>query len=1572
MNTAVMRRYLKIGYLLIFIFLKNNCLAQFCTGSMGVPVVNITFGSGSSNPSGQIATIVPGASTTYNYESRSVGFPPANVIFDGSYSIVNGVPANGAWFQGASDHTGNLNGYMAFFNSSETPGEFYRQTVSGLCPGTTYEFAAWVANVVNATFLPSGVPPNITFKILNPSNQQVLNTINSGDIPNGTAMKWNQYSLLFTTPPDVNSVDIVLANNNVGGNARPGNDLALDDITFRACGPTTKASFSNSSTIDTLLINNCNNIDLYGSISGNLINPSYQWQMSIDSGVSFNNIQNASNLNFSIPTIGQGNYQFQLLSSEAGNIGTLNCRFISNKLKLIANCQLAGKSSIINDYTPVLSLDSCKNYLVVEDANKYNAGDTVLIIQMKGAAIDSSNTANFGTVTDYKNAGNYELNYVKSKAGNVIELKNELSRQYNIPTGKVQLIRVPYFKDIILSDTLTCLPWDGNKGGVLVLNVADNITMNADINVSGKGFKGGLSKNPFSNTLSCAKNDFSYPGTSIISAEKGESVHEAGLQNTYGKGANANGGGGGNGHNSGGGGGSNSGSGGLGGYQLEACGNSPFDNRGIGGKPLEINNSINKIFLGGGGGSGHTDNINGIDMNGGNGGGIAIIISNSLTNNGHKIISNGTDAQTCNNNTNICHDGSGGGGAAGSVLMQSNSYINNLTVETKGGNGGNLVIYNLFGAGRIGPGGGGGGGAIWLSQNALPSTIITNSSGGLNGTILQDNNNTWGATQGQNGSTLFNLKVPFDSIPFKSNIDSVRIKESFTSCKSFDFKGLAYTNKNAIQTWNWNFGDGATAITQNTSHTYASSGNFTVKLMVTDINGCIDSVSSTIFTNGFIVDFTQVQDVCNPQQILYKISDSTLTNPSWTFGDGNGINNRNSVLHNYTDTGLYLVRLIVQKNGCIDSVKKRISIGYVPANIILTPDTTLCFGKALQLKTQFDSSLNFCWSPAGFLNNTAFAQPTTTTPSNITYILFAAANTGNLITNGNFNTGNTGFTTDYVQSSTNPAIAAAGNYLVANTSINAAPLAADCKDHTSATGNMLLVKSNNIANTAIWKQIINIEPNTNYEFSTWILSFLPAGNAKLQLSINVNPVGDTIKAPAANCLWVKYSCVWNSGNTSSAAVSIINKNGGGSNDYFALDDISFFKHFIQKDTIKISIEKAIVKASNDTTVCEGSRVQLLATGAATYAWAPVTALNNANIGNPFTTVLDTTQYIVNGTTSNGCIAVDTVNIYTKPSPTITKSTDTTICKNSTVQLFANGAASYQWIPAATLNNASIFNPVASPLVSTSYKVTANGVNGCTKIDSVKITIKPAAVFTISPDDSTCFNSPVQLLATGGNQYDWSPSSLVSDASIANPFASNNSSATYTVIIKENACNTIDTLSTSITVLPLPVINASKANDVDCASINAQLLATGAGQYLWQPAATLNSNSIVNPLATPTSTTLYTVTGTDPVTKCAATDTVTVFVNKSGEAKYFIPAAFTPNGDRINDCWKISILGKVTMFELFIYNRFGELVFYTIDANTCWDGTFKGKAQNAGNFVYTFKAKNLCREDARKGNLLLIR
>jgi hypothetical protein len=112
---------------------------------------------------------------------------------------------------------------------------------------------------------------------------------------------------------------------------------------------------------------------------------------------------------------------------------------------------------IVNDYTPIINYNPCDNSFIVENASKFKIGDTVLVIQMKGAVIDTTNTSNFGSVIDYKEAGNYEYNYVSGKIGNAILLKLRLERNYNYVTGKVQLIRVPFYVNALVQSTLSCL-----------------------------------------------------------------------------------------------------------------------------------------------------------------------------------------------------------------------------------------------------------------------------------------------------------------------------------------------------------------------------------------------------------------------------------------------------------------------------------------------------------------------------------------------------------------------------------------------------------------------------------------------------------------------------------------------------------------------------------------------------------------------------------------------------------------------------------------------------------------------------------------------------------------------------------------------------------------------------------------------------------------------------------------------------------------------------------------------------------------------------------------------------------
>jgi gliding motility-associated-like protein len=398
----------------------------------------------------------------------------------------------------------------------------------------------------------------------------------------------------------------------------------------------------------------------------------------------------------------------------------------------------------------------------------------------------------------------------------------------------------------------------------------------------------------------------------------------------------------------------------------------------------------------------------------------------------------------------------------------------------------------------------------------------------------------------------------------------------------------------------------------------------------------------------------------------------------------------------------------------------------------------------------------------------------------------------------------------------------------------------------------------------------------------------------------------------------------------------------------------------------------IVKTNNDTTICKGTSFQVNTTGAITYSWSPSTGLAFPdNTSDPIINTTTPIRYIVTGI-ANNCPASDTLNIGINPIPVVYKSNDVTICKDSSTRIYANGGLGFQWSPNSSLVFDNYINdPIASPLVTTIYHVVVTDVNDCSNSDSIKVSVRPPAIFSISPDAGACANIPTQLLASGGNTYLWSPASLVSDPAIRNPTTSITSSTTYSVLIKENTCGTSANLSTTLTLLPGLSISANKSNDLDCYTSSATLSATGADQYIWSPATGLNNVNVAEPIAKPFATQKYIVKGTD-ADGCFGFDSVTVFGNYTDRLVYNMANAFSPNNDGVNDCYGIKYFGVISDFTFMIFNRWGQQMFSTNDPSACWDGTFQGQNAPIGTYVYYIRAITACGTTEKKGTVVLIR
>jgi len=297
--------------------------SQTCDGSLGDPVIEQDFGSGP-NPGAPLAAGI----TNMNYTS-------SNCPSDGYYTIVNSVNVNEnchtTWQSVVTDHTGNPNGYMMLINASVAPSVFFTQNAPTLCPGTTYQFSAYILNLITLAASGSGVSePDITFSV-ETSNGIVLATYDTGTIPPTSGPTWVQKSLYFTTPDTVTSVVVKMTNNAPGGN---GNDLILDDITFRACGPVILSGFGSTSGSSTQPLCQGQNATytLKATVQNNT-NPSYQWQSYHTSGWVDTAGQTTDSLIVNFVNAVPGSYQYRLGVTN-GTSTLASCRVYSDPLTI--------------------------------------------------------------------------------------------------------------------------------------------------------------------------------------------------------------------------------------------------------------------------------------------------------------------------------------------------------------------------------------------------------------------------------------------------------------------------------------------------------------------------------------------------------------------------------------------------------------------------------------------------------------------------------------------------------------------------------------------------------------------------------------------------------------------------------------------------------------------------------------------------------------------------------------------------------------------------------------------------------------------------------------------------------------------------------------------------------------------------------------------------------------------------------------------------------------------------------------------------------------------------------------
>ncbi len=303
---------------------KSSGQLGFCTGNSGDPIFSEDFGTGTTN------NPLPVGTTTYPYTSSYPG--------DGFYTVSNGTFGNGFDWHQTEDHTsGDINGKCLIVNAAASPGEFYRTTVTGLCETTTYEFSAWVLNVVIAnsfcSTVPGGtIPINVSFEIWDSTDTNLLASGNTGNIVEQSSPNWQEYGLVFQTLAGQNTVILKMINNGLGG---CGNDLAIDDIEFKSCGDTVVVSDSANNSAANLCSSQIPFNTILNATPDFVVYSShfYQWQSSTDNGVTWVDLLGETNQTLSI-SVSNTTYYRAKIAEVAINLTNAQCVSFSNEYQV--------------------------------------------------------------------------------------------------------------------------------------------------------------------------------------------------------------------------------------------------------------------------------------------------------------------------------------------------------------------------------------------------------------------------------------------------------------------------------------------------------------------------------------------------------------------------------------------------------------------------------------------------------------------------------------------------------------------------------------------------------------------------------------------------------------------------------------------------------------------------------------------------------------------------------------------------------------------------------------------------------------------------------------------------------------------------------------------------------------------------------------------------------------------------------------------------------------------------------------------------------------------------------------
>ena len=617
------------------------------------------------------------------------------------------------------------------------------------------------------------------------------------------------------------------------------------------------------------------------------------------------------------------------------------------------------------------------------------------------------------------------------------------------------------------------------------------------------------------------------------------------------------------------------------------------------------------------------------------------------------------------------------------------------------------------------------------------------------------------------------------------------------------------------------------------------------------------------FLTSYFSPFTH-KGLCFGDYTHFYVSDSArIDSVHWNFGDplsGNANTSSGfSVYHQFTDTGYYDVSLIYFRGSSVDTFTNEIRIWEVP-DVDFGPDVHMCRGDSVMLDA-FYPKATYQWSD-GSMEDTIWIytagtywvkvmNPCDTVMDTIvvSYTVLADFASGpNCV----------GVPTQFADSSAS----LSGTIISWNWNFN--NLDTSTQQHPT-----FIWPTSGLKTVTL---IVTTDHGCSDTISKFVMAYNPpalstAGDATICL-------GDSAQLTATGTGTVS----WSPGITLDDSTSKIPVATPSVGTIYTVT-LTALTGCTRSDSVTVNVAAIpVVTTDSVAVVCNASPVQLSTTatdtsGIATWSWSPTTGLSDPTIPDPTANPAVQTAYTVTTTNNHGCSASDSVTVLVS-NVSASAGNDVTICEGDSTQLGAsspNVISSWSWSPVVSLSDPNVADPIASPLSTTTYIVTATDSLGCSLSDEVTINVTPYPTVTITPDTFVCAGGNVQLSVSGGVQYVWDLSVPGLNCYFCSgPMATPNFTSLYPVTVT-GASGCMKDTGVTVDVLPLPVVDAG-ADASACSGDSVTLTASGAMTYEWQPGALTGAIIII----APDSTTTFIVTGTDAF-GCDDTDTVTAFI-----------------------------------------------------------------------------------------------